>query len=100
MVNNLEIKKIHVALMGMAALLLAALAAVALAGLPTFDLVYNFGFGWARAEWIVNQAMRVSTVYAFLIAVGSGIAGLLYFTTFYTLKRIIRYYGVRAAIRY
>lgn len=107
LVNNLEIKKLHIALMGVAMLAVAALAATGLAvGAPTFELYYNVIPGavqgylsWSALYTVLSYIATGSSIYAalaFIGVVGGPISVALRAIGTAALRYYIRRYGLRA----
>lgn len=97
MVNNLEIKKVHVVLLGVVAMLLAALTAMAAVAAPAFDLVRYIGLNYDLAVRIIYLIDAGYGFWAIVSMAGMGIASLVVQIGLYFIRTYIRRYGVRAA---
>ena len=99
MVNNLEIKKLHVLLVGLAGLtLLAVLAMAELNGMPVLEVKrYVPWIKLSTAFAVVNTVLK-GVEYASLVAIfGGGIAFAIRTIGIAVLRRYARRYGKRAA---
>lgn len=97
LVNDLGVRKVHVALMGVLALALAALAFLAMGGGPAFELVRYIGKSvnfWIR---VLNAIMNGADYATLVLMIGSGLAGAVARIGFYVIRRYVRRYGLRAA---
>ena len=96
LVNDLQIRRVHVALMGVAVLLIATWGA-AFVGAPALDLVHYMGVSFARAYWILNAIIQVSSIAGLVAIIGGPLAMAVRAIGFWYLKRYIKRYGLRKA---
>ncbi len=96
LVNDLQIRKVHVALVGVLALL-AVVWVAAYAGAPTLDLVFYMGVSYARAYWIINAIVQVSSIAGLIAIVGGPLAMAIRAIGFWYLKRYIKNKGIKKA---
>lgn len=96
LVNDLQVRKIHVALAGVAALLAVVWISAAV-GAPAVDLVHYMGVSFARAYWILNAIVQVSSIAGLIAIIGGPLAMAVRAIGFWYLKRYIKRYGFRRA---
>lgn len=99
MVNNLEVKKLHMVLMGLAGLaMLAALAVMPLDGVPVLEIKrYVPWVSLATAYSVVNTVLKGVELASLIAIFGGGIGFAIRTIGLAVLRRYARRYGRRAA---